>query len=482
MRRVRTDNRHMVIIAAALCLLICMVSVLAVREAKAAERYISDVTVVKGDDGENALIDRGYSVVHPYFLDGEKNKSWVGYKTTSVESSAITDITADGVTNIKGKKDSGKDSIMAIYYMSADVNDVSKFTEVIPLANNGATPVLGSDGNIAVFETENGSGYICMIRNNVWENYIESITCATGKTKKVAVKELCKMGCEYYVDANMSADGTFTVIGYTRTNDKSKAITDIIGIDKDKEAPKGYEKIANGSAKALYYTKDTAYGNPLVDIDYMEGFKKMEVSGKQWTSLVITRGDNEITKPYILENDDYKTMAESTDEYMITRVICDDDTDTGIIITCAKDGLKEKQKAKGKLLNVEVKEEEDEAASDEPEAAEGTEPVQYDNAEEAADDENEDVQTDENGEVVSTSEQSVDENDETTEDDTDASTPEDTENEAEQTDDVNADEAGTVLVAGGRVPGMVEMIILIAAVILIPVATIFIKKKIEKGK
>ena len=463
------------------------------RYTAAAERYISDVTVVKGEDGEDSLIDRGYSVIHPYFLDGEKNQAWIGYKTTPTGTSAITDISADGVSNIKGVKDGSKSPVMAIYYMSADVNDVSKFTEVMPLANNGAVPARGSDGNIAVFETENGSGYICMISTDVWESYIESVTYASGKTKKVAVKELCKKGCEYYIDANMSDGDTYTLIGYTRTSDKSKAITDIIGLDPDKAAPEGYEKIAAGSSdlkvkkKALYFTTDTKYGNPLVDIDFMKSFKKMELTGKQWTSLVIARGDNEITKPYILENADYKAMAESEDAYMITRAMCDDDTDTGIILTCAKDGLKDKQKAKAKILSVEVKEDEDE---DTPDATEDMERVQYDNADEVAAPADSDNGAVENGGDEGTDENGNVEEGDTVDDNNDDGTAVDEgqaddagiTDDSEQADGEDTEGTGTVISAGsGRMPGMVEMIILIAAIVLIPVVTIFIKRKIDKG-
>ena len=476
------------------------------RYTAAAERYISDVTVVKGEDGEDSLIDKGYSVIHPYFLDGEKNQAWIGYKTTSTKTSAITDVSADGVSNIKGIKDGSKNPVMAIYYMSADVNDVSKFTEVMPLANNGAVPAKGSDGNIAVFETENGSGYICMIRTDVWESYIESVTFATGKTKKVAVKELCKKGCEYYIDANMSDGDTYTLIGYTRTNDKSKAITDIIGLDSDKAAPEGYEKIAAGSSdlkvkkKTLYYTTDTKYGNPLVDIDFMEGFKKMELTGKQWTSLVIARGDNEITKPYILENAEYKAMAESEDAYLITKAMCNDDTDTGIIITCAKDGLKDKQKAKGALLSVEVKDDETDD-SNTADAADDMEHVQYDNAGEGAAPADSDAPADGDGNAVKEGGDQADENgntdkgDTTDENNNDGTTVDDEQadndngsddtgitDDGEQTKGEETDGTGTVISAGnGRMPGKVEMIILIATVVLIPVVTIFIKKKIEKG-
>ena len=480
-------------------LLICMIMIAAAalminfKNAYAAERYISDVTVVKGEDGEESLIDKGYSVIHPYFLDGEKNQAWIGYKTTPTGTSAITDISADGVSNIKGVKDGSKSPVMAIYYMSADVNDVSKFTEVMPLANNGAVPARGSDGNIAVFETENGSGYICMIRTDVWESYIESVTYASGKTKKVAVKELCKKGCEYYIDANMSDGDTYTLIGYTRTSDKSKAITDIVGLDPDKAAPEGYEKIAAGSSdlkvkkKALYFTTDAKYGNPLVDIDFMEGFKKMELTGKQWSSLVIARGDNEITKPYILENAEYKAMAESEDAYLITKAMCNDDTDTGIILTCAKDGLKDKQKAKAKLPSVEVKEDEDE---DTPDATEDMERVQYDNADEAAAPADSDNGAVENGGDEGTDENGNVEEGDTVDDNNDDGAAVDEgqaddagiTDDSEQADGEDTEGTGTVISAGsGRIPGMVEMIILIAVVILIPVVTIFIKRKIDKG-
>ena len=51
-----------------------------------------------------------------------------------------------------------------------------------------------------------------------------------------------------------------------------------------------------------------------------------------------------------------------------------------------------------------------------------------------------------------------------------------------QEEEDNAAQAGTVLDSNmGRMPGKVEMIILIATIILIPLITLFLKKRIETG-
>ena len=136
--------------------------------AHAASRlYITDIVLQKGDDAENALVEKGYSVMHPALTDGSGARIMLGYKTSSSEDGAITDViisndkdaaakefgdkkvsyqTVSGGSLKVGSGDNVKTAylhytksaeagnpLMAIHLMSEDTNSVEKFGQVMPL-------------------------------------------------------------------------------------------------------------------------------------------------------------------------------------------------------------------------------------------------------------------------------------------------------------------------------------------------------------
>ena len=478
------------IVFISLFLLICLVHG-APRAQAAAGQYISDIILQTGDNAEDRLIEKGYSVMYPALINGAGEKIRIGYKMTENSGDGITDIIVEtkkenvkkkfgkktvkyqpvpggslGVGGKSGKpdktcyihctKDGQAGSLLtALHFLSSDTGGVDGFNELLPLANNGTVPVKNSDGTAAAVQSGENSGYLSVVRSDIWKNYIGSVVTAKGKTKKDVVMELCRLGCEYYVDRDFGGEGDVTMVGYTRTSDKKSAVKDLIGLSADNETPAGYEKVGDTKIadKYLFISVDEKYGNPLVDLDYMKNAKELDLTAKGWTSLVIARGDNTVAAPYLTGSDEYIKLQESKEKYILTAVDCEDEKDTGLVYTTEKEGLKEKQKEKRKKIknssgdSEEVKSEK-QAEEDDDEAAEPakeSQTIQYDEAD---------------------AESKVDEQ---------SKKDEDVSGSAVDTDGV-----GTVLSGSkAEVLGTAQTVVLFLVILLIPAVTIIIKKNIE---
>lgn len=227
------------------------------------------------------------------------------------------------------------------------------FDKLMPIPNNGAVAMPDASGNPAVFLTENGQGYLAVVYDDVWKSYIGSLSSATASSKKEAVTQLYKSGCEYYIDQNYSQDNAkYTYLGYSRTSDPSKAITDIIA--SNSAAPAGYEKACGDvvPGRELYVTRSEAYGNPIMDLEPFEGGQGTELSASKLAMMIASNGDNQLTKPYVLQSEAYQSLTTDSAAYLLSNIICEDGAVTGLSFASAKDKLTDKQKARYALLNL----------------------------------------------------------------------------------------------------------------------------------
>ena len=170
----------------------------------AEQKYISSIGTSTGENGETDLLGRGFNVFHPMFSGKNGEGLWIGYQTTSDTASAITQLQAETDGSFTWKTGGDKAPVLSLYFMSSTLNGESDFNNVMPIPNNGAVVMPGSDGNPAMFNTDSGQGYLAVIHKDVWKNYIADVASATADTKKNAVTQLYKNGCEYYYDKDRS--------------------------------------------------------------------------------------------------------------------------------------------------------------------------------------------------------------------------------------------------------------------------------------
>ena len=319
--------------------------------ASAAEnRYYSEITTAEGDAGEQTLLDKNYSVFHPMLQNAKGEPLWLGYQTTADRQAAVTSLRREANGGFTWNKDSAKPAVLSVYFMSAGQDG---FDQLMPIPNNGAVAMPDANGDPAVFQTANGQGYLAVVYDDVWKSYIGSLSSATASSKKEAVTQLYKSGCDYYIDQNFSQDtAKSTYLGYSRTSDPSKAITDIIA--SNGAAPAGYEK-AGGAVvpgRELYVTRSEAYGNPILDLEPFEGGQGTELTASKLAMMIASNGDNRLTKPYVLQSEAYQKLNADNSAYLLSNIICEDGAVTGLSFASSGDKLADKQKARYALLGL----------------------------------------------------------------------------------------------------------------------------------
>ena len=337
-----------------------LIAAVPVSAGAAEQKYISSIGTSTGENGESDLLGKGFNVFHP-MLSGKNGEGlWIGYQTTSDSASAITQLQAEADGSFTWKTGGDKAPVLSIYFMSSTMNGEPDFNNVMPIPNNGAVVMPDSNGEPAVFNTENGQGYLAVIHNDVWKNYISNVVSVAADTKKNAITQLYKNGCEYYIDKNLSgSDSSAAYIGYTKTNDASKAVTDIIAVQSDGNVPEGYEAIGSDSlaGKTYYITRNAKVGNPIVDIEPLESENEVELSAKNVSMMIAANGDDHVTKPYILENAEYQKLAQSSGSFIMSDIKFIDGSVTGLSYVSSKDGLAEKKSEKNRLLGIKTAEE-----------------------------------------------------------------------------------------------------------------------------
>ena len=445
----RYHLHRIICLIAALAFVIMCFSGIPLTASAAENRYYSEISIAAGEEGEQTLLDKSYSVFHPMLQNASGESFWIGYKTTSDKNAAISALYSEANGSLSWTKDSKAPAVLSMYFMSAEQSEDSGFENVMPIPNNGAVVMPDANGDPAVFSTINGQGYLTLIKEDVWESYIGSVAVATADSKKDAVTQLYKNGCEYYIDQNYSRDSSkFTYLGYTRTNDAAQAITDMIALSGT--VPEGYEKVASAVIpnRDLYITRSAKYGNPILDLEPFESGQGTELSASKLAMLITANGDSQMTKPYILQSDAYQSLTAEGGTFLMSDVIFEDGTASGLSFASSKENLSDKQSERYTQLS--LAEPGDNGSLTVQGAVEKTEDSEA---------EDETIETDGSDE--------------------DATDPAE---EAEQpTYDDSA--AGTAYSdPGDDLPPLAAIIIPAVIAILIPIVTLILRKRILKGK
>ncbi len=381
-----------------------------------------------------------------------------GLKVTGLEGA--TDIVYTGDA-LKGVSKSGEDSILGTYFSSDE--------DSLPLPNNGGSPVVDDKGEVVKFTYGDSDGYIMYMGKNSWKPYISEVKAIKAGSKMAAVESLMGEGCGYYIDKNYATDNGYLMIGYTRTDKESEAITDIIGLGGSEAGSDdlrtanitGYEKVSDESIAGytLYVSRDSSVGNPICDLDSFGEASGITVTSKMLANIRLSRTDAK-AKQFIVGSDAYKSFIEDEEEYIIEGVQTSDGTDIGISLASKETGLKEKNNKKNELLSPYFKT----SSSNEKVVDEGEEAVESDDEADA-----ESVGSVDGAQFDTVTDETYDD------------APMTSDGTTEDVEDTEGTE-GTVLSVLGGTGATVFFVIVFGIAIVIPIVAIFINKRLKKVK
>ena len=392
---------------------------------------------------------------------------------------AAASVTYDG--KVVGNADIDQGSIAGVYFLPKE--------NALPLPNSGGLPVMTGSGRPVEYHTGETAGYLIYMPKNSFKPYVSEIKIAKGANKKAAVESLIEQGCAYYVDENYGSGGEFILIGYSRTDDESEAVTDIIGLGEEEKAPVGYEPVSEDKVGGhiLYSTKEESMGNPICDIDAFEDVEDTEISSKILTDIRVSRGD-EMAKQFIEAEEDYQAAAESEETYLIVGVDTSDGKDSGIALITEREGFAEKRKEKREMLSLSDKKE---GVSDEEKDLEKTDETTVD--EKKPEDETTDGMTDKISETkedtsVESAKEGSNFDEKPSEEAVAAAEEAQDKSNTDVIGDAEADKdaqqnAGTVLNVLGGTGATIFFVVLLSLAVVIPVGGLIIRKcMIKKQK
>ncbi len=461
-------------------------------KAQASEgNYISSILLKAGKDGNATLSKKGYNVLSPSLVDGNGKKIWLGYKTTDDAKKAIRGMV---VANSKGNVHASLDGdrvlckpvkggsimldgdkeaflhitrsekagapIKAITLLNSNTNNEVKFSSVMAVSNNGAETVRNLSKQPVVLKNNNGQTFLSLIKSDIWKNYVSSIAVFKGKNKRTVVKKIAEAGYDFYVDHNYGTKSKVKMMAIARTNDKNKAITDIIALSSKKNvANYNIASTTKIAGKYIFTTTNTKLGNPINNIDSVSGLSDIEISADEWAGVIVASGSNDIARPFITQNSRYISLTSSKTRYVLRNATCDDQTDLKISITTAKKNLNKKVIYKNKLLSKFFKPEV--VASDNEESnKQGTANLaRPDKADKPANNDS-NVEEKNDSEEIS---QAVTENEKTT----------------EVVEDNKNGEGTIITYIDDEQPPIVQLIILLAIALMIPIVTMVIRKRLK---
>ena len=356
-------------------------------------------------------------------------------------------------------------SPVAVVQAAGDYFISQKDFSIIP--NNGGTVDRDSHGNPILYTEGDTKGYMIHIGDNTWKRYVSDIKAASADSKEGALKKLATLGCDYFVDENYATDGGCTVIGFMRTDNKEKAITDVVGLTDKDEVPTGYKKVSDEEVAGhiLYVTSEPSMGNPIYDMDAFEDVDGVELSSVMLTDMRLSRSDK-MARQFILADESYKEAAESDKIYLMISADTIDGKDIGLALVTDGEGLADKRSAKTEFLR-----HEEQNSTEKAENPAGEEET----ADSGGEDETADPAGEEDENPSEGSE--FDNGDETTEENIDVSSGEESDETGKGEEEVFQ---GTVLNVLGDSGTTVFFIVLWGMAVLIPVITVIIKRIMEK--
>ncbi len=242
MRAVRVLSMLLLVLTAAGSLSVC---------AYAKTSYLSEITVAVGTEGRSSLENRGYSVLFQglNLASGDGGAVYLGYKKGSsaitglvVSTQRSAAISFEGVSYSLASEYSlnygTSGTALYLYYTRDDaagekitsLDTASGFSgtdEVLSLRNDGSAPVRMSDGTLANLDSgiSNSEIYLLMYRSPSIKRYISDVCLVSGSTKAEAVNRAASLGCNSYVDQDISGSGEVAYLAYRRTSDADAAIT-----------------------------------------------------------------------------------------------------------------------------------------------------------------------------------------------------------------------------------------------------------------
>ncbi|SDB07393.1 hypothetical protein [Eubacterium oxidoreducens] len=319
-----------VILTAALCIGLYPGGMLSAKADNSAS-YITDLQIMSGADAITKLEDAGYTAMsislNPVSNAEESSLLYLGYKMGSADN-AITDIrvgsgtslSIDGcnyskVSNLSLNQGTGGSNIYLYASRSLDAGEPIRGIafQVIKSQDGFETDhkILSSDGSFVVRNAQDevadfdegisaSEMYLKMYKGNIYKPYIDKVVAVKASDESAAAKKIASLGCNYYLGYAIEATDANVYLGYTRTDDKKKAIRSLIAAPGKKEIQVEeitYQKVSGGGNKALdgysfYVTYDQDAGEPVMDlIAYGYGPENAQIKTKKEESKE-TKEDN----------------------------------------------------------------------------------------------------------------------------------------------------------------------------------------------
>ncbi len=257
--------------------------------ASAKTLYISELTVAVGEDAAATLEKNGYNILFQRMnlITDDEAPTFLAYKKGGT---AVTDIIVSGTKAqtisyksvtynlVSGTSlNNGTDGAPLYLYYTKDakagdgissletVSGFSNKDEIIPLLNDGSSPVRTADGKLANLDKgiENCQLYLIKKSAESVRPYISDVRIVSGKSKSEAVIAAANSGCDYYLDYDMNKLDGYTFVAYQRTAKKEDAVTSftVKGSDVNIEKKEGSKSALLGIYESRLFEDDFALGS-----------------------------------------------------------------------------------------------------------------------------------------------------------------------------------------------------------------------------
>jgi len=319
------------------------------------KRFITELRLAAGEDAVAALEEDGWSVtmVGLNITTDSASQVYLAYKLNT--GSPLTNVivspdVGDTCTDENGivykcmshvDVDEGIGGKAGCLYATTDERAGSPLVGIdvlrsssdsgkvlYPITNDGAEIVRTPKGVPADLEaaSETDVVYLAQIRDGIVRPYISEIGVVTDTDKWNAVYTACERGYNYYIEGDIdSSSDTYTIIGYERTADPAKAITNLTAVtSKTVQSLEEAQTIDNRTGQArhvtaaaisisgveyvrtssqpinaeepyyIYRTKDSKAGNP-ISLLYAEMLEEKQnfLFGKMGKFLFLLSGCND---------------------------------------------------------------------------------------------------------------------------------------------------------------------------------------------
>ncbi|MCQ2470803.1 MAG: hypothetical protein MJ147_02055 [Clostridia bacterium] len=256
--------------------------------ASAKTLYISELTIAVGEEAAATLEKNGYNILFQRMnlITDDEAPTYLAYKKGGT---AVTDIIVSGskAQTISYKSvtynlvsgtslNNGTDGAPLYLYYTKDtkagdgissletVSGFSNKDEIIPLLNDGSSPVRTTDGKLANLDKgiENCQLYLIKKSAESVKPYVSDIHIVSGKSKSEAVIAAANSGCDYYLDYDMNKLDGYTFVAYQRTSDKADAVTSftVKGSDVNIEKKEGSSSALLGISESRLFEGNFTLG------------------------------------------------------------------------------------------------------------------------------------------------------------------------------------------------------------------------------